>query len=576
LRLPGWPLPDTCISARPLIATSILPPDGTVIDSSNFATPAISPDGQRIVFSARNSSGVNQLFLRRLDSTTAQPLPGTENTNSPFWSPDSRYVAFATNLELKKIDTQGGAPVTIAAIPGSLRGGAWNKDGVILIAPPPSPLLRVSASGGTPVPATANQNAAGDRTPFFLPDQKHFLYTAPTPEAPFPLLVGSLGEPAKRGKVIAQVSSSTAAYSNGHLLYVVGNSLMAQPFNLDRLELSGERAQVAQSVNTFGFPGRQAAFDVTASGILVYQTGSSAQLRFVWVDRKGTVGEPLGEVASTFFGASLSPNGKTLAAALITPEVPGLDLWLYDIARGARTRLTFGKGNHQYPVWTPDGASLIWGVNDKGPYRIVRGRADGTGQPEDVFAGGGSEVPTSVSPDGKMLLYYTTRRGDTVGGLDIFTIPLSGSPADRTPRAVVQSPGGLEGQFSPDGRWVAYQSNESGRDEIYVVPSSVGGGKRQISTNGGAAPRWRSDGKELFYLAGSGRNSGTMWAVDVNTRGEALEAGQPHQLFPFGFINGRDVYAPSPDGQRFLIPHADTHVTQPLTLVQNWTAMLKK
>ncbi len=554
----------------PPLTTSLLPPDGTTFDFSlPYALPALSPDGRWIAFGAKSSGPQPpQLWLRRLDSSAAQPLPGTEGAYMPFWSPDSRYVGFGAAGKLKKIDIVGGPPVTVTDLTAPMRGASWSPEGVILFSINlPSPVLRVPAAGGTASPATALDKGEenGNRAPWFLPDGRHFLYDAPA-AGDMPIRVGSLDEPGRTGPIVAQANSN-AVYAQGHLLYLRGTTLMAQPFDVERLATSGEAVPVAERIPSFGVPSRLAGFTVSSTGFLVYQSVANlVQSTLVWKDRSGkplgTLGDPVGEVSDIQF----SLDRRSLSAA-VRDQTGNLDLWIYDVARGLRTRFTFDPAGDANHVWSPDGGTIFFSSSRKSVQDLFRKASNFAGSDEPFYASPIAKFVKSVSPDGKLLLF--------VSASDLWVLPVSATQPGGAlqPRPFSQSPF-LEdnGQFSPDGTWVAYSSNESGRMEIYAVPFPGPGGKRQISTGGGEDPRWRRDGKEIFYVAG-----GQLTAADAAVRGGTLEIGRIQTLFG-GIITSRSyLYDVSADGQKFIVvQEGDQSGSQPLTLVQNWTAGLKK
>ena len=557
---------ETPAPQRALNAT-LLPPENAEFDFSlTYALPAISPDGTRIVFGARQKGGRQQLWLRRLDSATAQPLPGTEGAALPFWSPDSRWVGFGQDTKLKKIDIQGGPPVPVTDLPSTFRGGSWNSEGVIVFAGNATgPLMRVAASGGTAVAASAGQS---HRYPWFLPDGRHFLYITSQP-GDMPVQVGSLDEPGKAGKVVAQ-AHSPAVYAQGHLLFLRENTLMAQPFDAARLETTGEAMPVAEGVPTFGAPTRLAGFAVSPAGLLTFLSGTTAgQTQLLWKDRSGKVVGNLGERIGTTGNIAISPDQKSVAVGFGSPQ----DLWIYDAARGLPTRFTFDPANDREPVWSPEGKTLYFAsARGKGNHNVYRKASNGTGAEELLLEDAVDKTPASFSPDGRLLLYSRT---DPKTGNDIWVLPITPATggAKPEPRVFLQTPFS-EGrpQFSPDGQWVVYQSNESGQNEVYAAPFPGPGGKRQISSGGGTKPRWRKDGKEIFYHT----EDGQLMAAEVLARNGTLEVGKLQKLFD-GIVTPRGyLYDVSADGQRFLVADEGSATARPLTLLQNWTAALRK
>ena len=542
----------------PVVRSTILPPDNAAINYANgLGLPALSPDGKRIVFGAQTTDGRAPLWVRSLDALTIQPLAGTEGATFPFWSPDSRFIAFFADGKLKKMDASGGPAITLAdAVAG--RGGSWSRDGVIVFAPANTggPLLRVSSAGGASSPLKAAQG----RLPWFLPDGRHFLYQVQPGNSV--IRAGSLdgGET----KMVMEAGSN-ALYAQGHILFLRDGTLMAQPFDPKRLVITGEAIPVAEQIQTVLNSGTVGVFSVSETGMLAYRNGSAfGGLRLTWFDRSGNKGATMGEPAD-LLGFQFSPDRKSLAAAI--QDRANMDIWIYDVSRGLRTRLTFDPHADFSPVWSPDGRSIAFASNRQGHFDLYRKAANGGGADELLYADNLDKFPTSWSVDGKFLLYFTGPNGD------LWVLPLTGA---AKPFLFLQTPfAESQGQFSPDGRWVAYVSNESQRNEIYVAPFPGPGGKRQISTAGGNSPRWRPDGREIFYMGPAGR----LMAAGVTAQGETLEVGQVRPLFsPTGVMQGNiPVYDVSADGQRFLLRmFPEQKSGEPLTLVQNWTAGLKK
>ena len=581
------------------VTTTLLPPENGEFDigTAPYAIPAISPDGTRVVYGARTKDGRQQLWLRRLDSPTAQPLPGTENAGTPFWSADSRWVAFGQDTKLKKIDIQGGPPVAVTDMTAALRGGTWNADGVILFSVNnATPIMRVAASGGTAQPATAlepskeiqpgeaqtkeaepksnqikgGRNAGSHRHPWFLPDGRHFLYYV-SGNGDMPVFVGSLDEPGKPGKLVAQAHSS-AVYAQGHLLYLRESTLMAQPFDVTRLQTTGEASPVAENIPTFTNPSRMPGFAVSPGGLLVYATGAvGGQSQLVWKDRQGHAVGNLGGPTDSVGNIAISPDGKRVAVSRFATGNSG-DLWIYDVARGIPTRFTFDPNADREPVWSPDGNTIFFQSNRNGQYEIFRKASNGTGTEELFLGGGGASNASSVSSDGKLLLFHQTSNKTAS---DIWTVPLSGAPgsAKPEPKLFLQTPfSEARGQFSPDGKWILYQSDESNQTQIYAAPFPGPGGKRQISAKGGINARWRHDGKEVFYVTPQGE----LMAVEVAERNGTLELGKTEKLFDGIIISRGILYDVTADGQKFLIADDGVAAARPLTLVQNWTGSLRK
>jgi len=558
-----------------VVRTAVLPPEKTLFSfTTNLGPVALSPDGRRMVFAATAEDGKTQLWIRPLDAGAAQALAGTEGGQFPFWSPDSKWVAFFAGGKLKKIDTQGGPPIDLADALNP-RGGSWSANGTIVFAPTggvPTTLQKISSAGGAaPVQAVDAAAGAAQRFPWFLPDGEHFLLAATKftgGAGRVVLLVGSLGSTA--GKPAGEADSN-AVYAEGRLLYLRGSTLMAQPFDLKALHTVGEAVPVVEHVETFLNNGT-GVFSVSAAGLLAYQTGTGTVGRqLTWFDRTGktmgTVGEP-----RQYYHIELSPDGKRLAAT--SAGAGNLDLWTYDLARGLPTRLTFDPAAEVTAVWSADGRTLAFNSNRKGGTDLYRKPSNGSGAEELLYADDRDKNPTSWSRDGRFLLYHTTG-GEQ--GPDLFVLPLiperPGAPLKPVPFLQTKFAESW-GQFSPDGRWVAYTSNESQQVEVYVAPFSRPTEKHQISTGGGLKPRWRQDGKEIFYQTPGGQ----LMAAEVRIGEETVEVGAVHALFggiPGGYFYLYDVSA---DGQRILaaVPAGSQKGPEPVTLVLNWAAGLKK
>jgi Tol biopolymer transport system component len=547
------------------IHSTLLPPENGDFDFTSIALPAISPDGTLMVYGARaGKTGKPQLWLRRLDSPTGQPLAGTEEATLPFWSPDNRWIAFGQGNKLRKINVQGGPPLSIADLPGPFRGGTWNMEGVILFGVnAQTPILRITASGGSPVPATVNSGDSprfSHRAPWFLPDGRHFLYTN-SQDGDIPIRVGSVDEPSKPGKLVAH-SNSTAQYAQGNLLFLRESTLMAQPFDVSRLETTGEAAPLAEGIPTFTSPSRPAGFAVSPAGLLVYAGGEGGKPSpLQWRDRQGNILNQI-EVPAAIRCMSLSPDGKRLAACIQE------DLYIYDIARRVPTRFTFQGGYARGPVWSPDGNFLYFGALIKETSDLFRRPSNGSTDATLILSTSFTKLPSSVSPDGKLLLFTTTGKGSP---LEIWAVEATPAGTNQ-PRPFLHSSFSQQaGQFSPDGQWVAYMSDESGQAQVYVAPFSNPGGKRQLSANGGGQPHWRQDGKEIFYLVND-----RLMAAEVSARNGTLEIGKMQELF--GGVSTRfgNQYDVTSDGQKFIVVESATATSRPLTLVQNWTNALRK
>jgi serine/threonine protein kinase len=524
---------------------------------------SVSPDGTKLAFVAVDSNSHSLLWLRDLASQTAEPLPGTDDAGAPFWSPDSRFIAFSDNSSLKKVAVSGGPAETIAASP-AYGGGTWNRDGVILFAAQTfgGAIFRVPSEGGTPTPVTSPDTAHqfGNAWPTFLPDGRHFLYLARSPNLDSGAInVGSLDS--KETKVLLKVNSSGLYSPPGYLLFGRAGTLFAQPFDADRQELKGDAVPVAQGLQFNQLNGR-GALDISENGVLAFRrVPSNAQIRLVWVDRKGSE-QPLDAPQHAYRNPRISPDGQRVA---VTIDELGSQEWLLDIGRGTLTRLTFEGNYNGGTAWAPDGKRITFGSDRAGPRNLFWQLADGSGGTERLTTSERTEVATSWSPDGQTLAFEQTGLGT---GFDIWFLRL----ADRKAEPFLQTRfNEIAPRFSPDGRWLAYASDESGRFEIYVQPFPGPGGKWQISTEGGTEPVWARNG-ELFY-----RNGEKLMVVETTTSPK-FSAANPKVLFKGIYSTYQSVpdFDVTADGQRFLFLKTDEGTRSEITVVVNWTEELKQ
>lgn len=554
------PVPDE----RPV--SFIVSPPGS---ASNTSSPVISPDGRTIAFSA-TVDGKSSIYVRELGSLAEQRLNGTEDAQALFWSPDSRTVAFTANNKLKKVDIGGGPVQVICNAPDGF-SGAWSREGVILIGSASRGIRRVSAAGGELtelLPLDESRKETRHVFPRFLPDGRHFLYRAHnnSPSDPPEIFVASID--GKERRPLFRNSSDVYYIAPGYLLFARDTTVMAQPFDASKLEFTGDPVPVVENVNFLAIVGRS-YLSVSENGTLVYREGGNGTERQLkWYDREGKeiakVGEP-----GDYQDIVLSPDGKRVAASR---HVDGnADIWVIDLERGLPTRFTFNAVVEDDPAWSSDGSSIIFTSNrDGGIRKFYRKLASGAGN-EELISDAVRVVNTGIdwSPDGKNILYSSPGEGT---GSDIWVAPLSG---DAKPYPLLQSEfTENHGRFSPDGRFFAYVSNESGREEVYVQNFPPAGGKWQVSTGGGDQPHWRRDGKELYYITPDRK----LMAVSVKL-GETFENGAATPLFQtevssFTNANRYDVMA---DGQRFLINSSvETSKEAPFTVILNWTSTLKK
>jgi len=575
----GWgafayfrPAPEETGSVRLLVS----PPDGWNLAQRLGAVLApapiaVSPDGRRVAFVALDSGGKSVIWIRSLDSLTAQSLTGTEGGHAPFWSPDNRFLGFFAGGKLKKIDIAGGPPITLCDAPVGV-GGTWNQDGLIVFTPTNTvtALLKVSAAGGTPTAATdLEQGETRHNRPFFLPDGEHFLYTAVGSTSEVRVFVASLG--LSEREFLFNADSTNVVYSQGHLLFLRETTLMAQPFDAQRLELTGDPFPIAEQIQLPPVAPGSGLFSASVNGVLAYQTGESvAGSKLTWFDRTGKQAGVVGE-AGLYGDVELSGDGKWATVSIPDQGRATRDLWVYDMARGLKTRFTSDPAAEQNSIWSPDGSRVVFNSRRKGHLDMYQKDSSGAGTEEVLLEDNFEKFPTAWSPDGRSIL-YVSGAGPTGAGRDLFVLPLSG---DRKPIPFLQTQFSENyAQLSPDGRWVSFTSNESGRDEIHVAPFPGPGGRRLVSTAGGAQARWRPDGAEIFYLAPDNK----LMVAEVNGRGSSFEVGAVKPLFQTRAVLGsRRAYDVSADGQRFLInTEPEQVVSAPITVVVNWTARLRR
>jgi eukaryotic-like serine/threonine-protein kinase len=577
-------------SPQPVSRTVInLPPGQQLAGLDGGPAVALTPDGTHLAYVARQG-GTQQLYLRAMDSLEAKPIPGTEGAAAPFFSPDGQWVGFFASGKLKKISVSGGAALTLgdAAYSG---GASWGRQGMIAFTPSAiSGLQQLSDAGGTPQPLTRIDGAQrSHRWPAFLPDGNAVLFTAGPTAITFTnaqVAVQSVGTGQQRNLIQGGMYPRYAP--SGHLVYAQGGSLMAVPFDPQRLEVTGTAVPVVEGVLQSPVTGA-AQYSISATGSLVYVPGGvqATQLSLVWVNRNGTE-QPLAAPAHGYFQPRLSPDGRRVAVGITESES---QIWLYDLSRDTLTRFTFEGNYNPVAIWTPDGKRIAFESNKEGVPNLFWQLADGSGGLERLNTSEYLQVPVSWSPDGKLLAFMEI---NPATGVDTWVLRM-GDPSTssgQVPSAGSLRDSGQAGQgrkaqpflrtqfnegapcFSPDGRWLAYISDESGRSEIYVQPYPGPGGKWQISTEGGTEPAWNPNGRELFYRSGD-----KMMAVDIATQ-RGFAAGKPGMLFEGRYQPSpvqSDDYDVSPDGQRFLMlkPTEQAAPTQ-INVVLNWFEELKQ
>jgi len=572
-------------------------------DNVNFTITglsALSPDGRKLAFSASGVDGIPRVYIRSLDALIAQPLPGSETVpilGALFWSPDSRFIAFQGEGKLKKMDIAGGPAVALCDVSGTLVGGSWNREGVILFGQA-GKIMRVSAAGGAATPVTTGPTGTlGNNVfPAFLPDNKHFLYVIGSQNSDqIGIYLGSLDvKPDQQSKQRLVATGYQSAYvpsadsGPGNIIYLRDSTLMAQPFDSKRLQLAGEPVPIADQVSSFqGLAG----FTASENGVLAYRSGSSEglELQLSWFGRDGKGALTAAEPAIS--GAvKVSPDGKR--AAIVRNQNNNNDIWIVDLSSGASNRLTFDPASDGNPLWSTDGSQIIWQSTRGGGWGIYRKASNGSGNEEVLYKS--TMFPngalTDWTRDGRFVLFHSVTSGDSKQTkMDVWALPVGpGTSADRQPIPVIQTPASEVGAYvSPDDRWVAYMSDETGKNELYVQAFAPGAkpgsapasGKWMVSKGSMGMARWRNDGKELVLL----NSDGGIMSVDV-TADQAFHASAPKMLFQLpksatalgGTTPGARMDA-TRDLQRFLVSvPAQSRARPEFTVVLNWEAALKR
>jgi serine/threonine protein kinase/Tol biopolymer transport system component len=554
----------------PAIHAMLAPPERMLyhLTGDYAGPPAVSPDGTAVVFAAIDGIGRRQLWLRRLDSLTPVALPATENATFPFWSPDSRSVGFFADSKLKRIDLNAGSALTLCDAPSG-RGGSWNAQGVILFTPSVlGGLQQVAAGGGSPTAVTTTEGTAytSHRWPQFLPDGRHFLYLGVQQEEGRDQSAVFLGSIGGREPQLVLRSRSQGTYANGYLLFIRDRTLWAQPFDVEREALGGAPVAVARDVLEDPTIWR-GIFSVSDTGTLVYE-GGVAGTSLTLYDRAGHEIGPVGE-RGIIFDVNVSPDGSRVAVNRGDPA----DIWVYELERGTSLRLTFDVRNETMPVWSPDGQQIAFNQVQREAKNAVLGIPASGGASRELIPSGDLQI-TDWSSNGRVMLL---RQGELMMSPgDIWVQPLDGLP-----RALLQTPfAEYHARFSPNMRWVSYVSNESGRDEVYVMPfvmpapgvtAPVAAGDRvRVSTAGGVLPRWRRDGRELYYLSPDIQ----VMAASVREAGTKLDVQSVAPLFALNPKPVGWVFDVMPDGQRFVVNSLGDEGRRPLALVTNWPSGL--
>jgi len=564
---------------QPRVQSIILPPERVLFSPMLGISGgiALSPDGLTLAF-VGSQDGKSLLWVRPLDSMAARPLPGTENAYHPFWSPDSRSIAFFADPKLKRVDLAGGPAREICDATGG-RGGTWNSEGTIVFALTRG-LYRVPAAGGHAVQVTTRESSGSPFWPWFLPDGRHFLYSARPSSVVSSvvsrILVDSIDRATGSNKLVQLQADANAMYvpgsgSKGWLLFAQQSTLFAQKFDAGKLEIEGEAVPIADqvaSVPGLGFAG----FSVSQNGELVYSRGVGLNGKLVFLDREGKP-SPVAAPPGQYLHPRLSPDGTKLALS-VTDATGNADIWIVDFAHGnVFQRFTFDPAPDMFPLWSPDGKQIAFDSMRAAGAQIMAKAANGAGDEETIAFPSMPVAMYDWSRDGRYILHLTM--GATTGP-DLCVYDLK----ERKQTMLVQTQyNESQGQFSPDGHWVAYSSDESSRYEVYVR-SFTGNSRFQISANGGGQARWRGDGKELYYIS-----EGKLMVVPIKEDAATFLRGNPRVLFEARALMGAIgsgpqgyVYDVTREGNRFLvIDRGDNGAEiQPLTLITNWQAGVRK
>ena len=550
---------------------SVNMPNGVRRDiSAAFGDAALSPDGESLVFLASDSAGRRLLYLRPLDSSQAVPLAGTEDPSFPFWSPAGRFIGFGVDDKLYTVAVAGG-PVTLVTESGRLLGGSWNLDGTIIFGRQLGGIYQVASSGGEPSPVTSLDRSRFEtdhRFPTFLPDGKSFIYFISAAQASYSGIYASPLDSEERVRI--SDAQSNALYASDHLLYARNGSLLAQPFDPERLTLTGEPFMLADHVRHNLGGGFYTAYTVSDEGLLAYM--GETQPRLTWYDRQGQPTKTVGTQMSRPSRLSLSPDEERVAFHVFDPEAGISNLWLLDTVRDTSIQLTTSHWNIM-PIWAPDSRRIVFDSLRDGPFNIYEVSAAGGEETLLVEATHGRALATDWSNDGSLVVYeQRSSRGDH----DLWLLPMEGN---RTPIAFLTSEfEERQGRLSPDGKWIAYTSTASGGNEVYVrsMPSVEDrpAVRKGVSTQGGLDSQWRRDGRELFYLDPSGR----IMSVDIEIGESDIEIGEPRLLFDAQANSNEwgQNYAVSSDGERFLVISYPRAGSDSIEFIQNWPGLLEE
>jgi Tol biopolymer transport system component len=568
--------PSVDSTSSDVISFPVFPPEKTAFSAAIYTTVnvpefALSPDGRALVFCAALPGKRPMLWLRSMEQVNARELAGTEDAQGPFWSPDGHWIGFFASGKVKKIPVAGGPVQVVAETAIDFRGGTWGSDDTIVFGSGTEPLFRVSSAGGRTTAVTTTSNDT-NRYPHFLPDGRHFLYTILTGLADESgVYLGSVD--GKTKTLLTNVQSSAVYVPPGYLLFVDGDRLLTQVFNTQRLELEGQPFVVAEQVGRNS--ALMSAVSASRTGAIAYAGTISQNGRLIWIDRGGNPVGGIGGPEGDYTDFRLSPDENRLAASVVDPEFGNIEIWLTDLARNSSSRLVFEGVLTASPLWSPDGSRLAFRSVRNGLIEFFERSAGGGGNEQPLLEADTylavmrslNLIPSDWSADGRHIIFSAP---SPVSGNDLWLLPLSGD--GKPVKFIASAAEELHGNSSPDGQLVAYTSNESGKYEVYVETFPRSDRKWTVSTSGGYEPRWRSDGREIYYLS----EDRDLMAVTV---GAGPSFGVPKPLFrtrvPAGVSANRTHYVPSRDGLRFLVNQSSEAEPKPITVVWNWTAGLK-
>jgi serine/threonine protein kinase len=579
LRGLAWPMAAVALSLLTFVLTrsyvaspdpsspvihSTIPWPGIPAGQIPTGRSAISPDGRAVAFIATESAQESRLvWVRAFDPPTPRPLQGTQGADALFWSADSRFVAFFADRKLKRVDIAGGSPFTICECVGDRGSGTWSRDGVILF-PHGSVIARVSDAGGVPTPVSVLDRDNGEthhNYPVFLPDGRHFVFLAMHGLQPRGTFIGSL-DSTERVPLIEGAANTT--FARGFVVFVQGTALLAQAFDPVKRVLVGDARPLVEQISLL--PGGSASFSAAENVLIYWSATDLARGHFKWHDRTGKRLQTIGP-ADNYWDAQLSKDGRSLSVSAGATGSNEREIWIIDALRNTRAPFTDDPGSAFGQVWSGDGTRVAYMSTRNGRFGLYE-KAVATGQERVLFTAGAQKFLHDWSNDDRYLIYSARA---LAGNSDLWVLPLAGN---ANPIAFQHTRANeTYAQFSPDAKWIAFQSDEGGASEVYVAPFPGPGRGERVSNNGGVQPRWNSNGRKLFYLSPARE----LMAVDVKTAAGTFDAREPKPLFVLSEPwTGRWRYDVSPDGQRFLVGRADREATPVVSLIMNWPELLRR